>query len=171
MIHLMTLQLTPPAALQPPDPSYSMRPVLLADVPALCTHLWPDVDPGYAREFVTRTQQAALSGRGLGVVIVQAGGIIAYGQVMRWTHCAEISDLVVRPDQRGRGVGTALIQYLVEVARTLRVPCVEIGAAHSNPRALALYRRLGFVDARVASLNLGNGLEPVTYLRLILPDR
>jgi ribosomal protein S18 acetylase RimI-like enzyme len=48
---------------------------------------------------------------------------------------------------------------------------LEIGAALSNPRALGLYRRLGFVDGRILDLDLGNGPEPVMYLYKPVPSQ
>jgi ribosomal protein S18 acetylase RimI-like enzyme len=47
---------------------------------------------------------------------------------------------------------------------------VEIGAADSNPRALALYRRLGFRDSRRVLLELGSGPELVLYLSKTLEE-
>jgi ribosomal protein S18 acetylase RimI-like enzyme len=64
-----------------------------------------------------------------------------------------------------------MIQYLIQAAIDMRVPNVEIGAAFSNPRALELYRRLGFQDDRTVMMNLGNGRENVLYLRIELPRR
>ena len=59
----------------------------------------------------------------------------------------------------------------MQTAVDRRVRCIEIGAAVANPRAVALYRRLGFRDERQLFLNLGNGNEPVIYLRLELDKR
>ena len=49
-----------------------------------------------------------------------------------------------------------------------RPALVEIGVALSNPRAMALYQRLGFVEDRVINLDLGSGAEPVMYLKIAL---
>ena len=63
---------------------------------------------------------------------------------------------------------TATIQYLVRAAREMLAPAIEAGVALSNPHALTLYQRLGFVDDDIISLDLGDCLEPVLYLRLPL---
>ena len=81
-----------------------------------------------------------------------------------WPRAAEISDLFVNAAYRSRGVGTEIILYLTEAARELNVSMLEIGVALSNPRARALYRRLGFVDERTLEIDLGCGPEPVLYL-------
>lgn len=108
-------------------------------------------------------------GRGLSVVCQSRSNeieVAGFGQLTLWPRGGEISDLIVNENLRGCGVGTAIIQYLTQEARRIRSPAVEIGAALSNPGAVRLYRRLGFVDERTVTVNLGNGGEPVVYLRL-----
>lgn len=162
-----------PLALNPPDPAVKVRPVRLADVPVLHDICWPERPLTYANHLIKRARQIALQGRGLGVVVVGAGSddLRAFGQLTMWPRGGEISDLVVGDAHRGKGIGTTVIQYLVQVAREMRADCVEIGVAHSNTGALALYRRLGFVDDHNVVINLGDGPEPVLYLRLDLPPR
>ncbi len=87
-------------------------------------------------------------GRALGIVAVCDGDVIAYGQITLWPHTAEISDLIVTELWRSKGIGTLLIHRLIEAARDWQMPLVEIGVALDNPRALALYQRLGFREAR-----------------------
>ncbi len=158
-----------PLALQPPDSLVMMRPVRLSDAELLRTDCWPERSFAAVYQLVMRARQNAIQGRGLGVVVVDnASALKGYGQLTLWPGCAEISDLVVSPPYRGQGVGTAVIQYLVRAAREMHVPCLEIGAALSNPGAVALYRRLGFVDDHTVHLNLGEGKEPVLFLRLVL---
>lgn len=156
-------------ALADPDPQISIRPVRLQDVPALNDVCWSERSQADVYQMVSRAQQYALQGRGLGVVVIEADGtLIAYGQLTIWPRCGEISDLYVDDTCRSRGIGTAIIQYLVRACREMHVQLVEIGVARSNPRALALYRRLGFEDSHEITLNLGNGGEPVLYLSLDL---
>lgn len=154
-------------AFQPPDPQVTIRPVRLGDIAMLQRHCWPQRDPDAVYRFILRIQDTARAGRGLGVVIVDENDVVlGYGQFVMWPRCGEISDLIVAPTHRDQGLGTALIQYLVRVAREMQADCVDIGAAQSNPRALALYRRLGFRDSYTQRLNLGEGDEEVVYLRL-----
>ena len=55
-----------------------------------------------------------------------------------------IQNLGVREDMRGKGVGTGLLSYLIEMARSKGFRRCIIDVAVSNPRAQTLYERLGF---------------------------
>ena len=59
-------------------------------------------------------------------------------------RCAWLEEMYVRPDWRGRGVGTALLRRAIEEARAVgcRAVDLEVDAAHS--RAENLYARDGF---------------------------
>jgi ribosomal protein S18 acetylase RimI-like enzyme len=154
-------------AFQPPDPQLTIRPVRLGDIAMLQRNCWPQRDPDAVYRFILRIQDAARDKRGLGAVIIDHyDSVLGYGQFVMWPRCGEISDLIVQPEYRSQGLGTALIQYLVRTAMDMNADCVDIGAAQSNPRALALYRRLGFRDSYTQRVNLGDGDEEVVYLRL-----
>ena len=158
-------------ALRSPDPTLKIRPVRSPDAEVLRAQCWPDRPQAIIDQLVNRAQQIAYQGRGLGVVTMgdSPGDIRGFGQLTMWPRGGEISDLVVSEALRGRGLGTAIIQYLVRAAREMHASNIEIGVAYSNPGALALYRRLGFKDDHDVMLNLGQGLEPVLYLQLDLP--
>jgi ribosomal protein S18 acetylase RimI-like enzyme len=156
-----------PLALQPPNPKISIRLVRLTDVTSLRATCWPERSFESVHRFITRARQNAGQGRGLSVVAVgNAGMVYGYGQFTLWPRCGEISDLIVAPAYRGRGIGTAMIQYLVRSAREMNAECIEIGAFTSNTGAIALYRRLGFVDSHTQTITSDN--DPVLYLRIKL---
>ncbi len=116
---------------------------------------------------VSRAVRSTAQERGLGLVITSASGLaIGFGQYSVWPACAEISDLVVSESHRGRGLGTALIQALLQHALQRGITTFEIGVSLNNPRAAALYRRLGFADSHTVMLHLDQGLERVQFLRL-----
>ena len=157
-----------PLALQPPAAHIKIRPVRLSDTDALRESVWPERSPDHVYRFIARIRQTASQGHGIGVVVVDDALIVGYGQFMLWPRCGEISDLIVAADQRGQGIGTAIIQFLSRAACDMHAECIDIGAAMSNPGAIALYRRLGLRDSFTQSLDLGTGEEPVLYLRLKL---
>ena len=65
--------------------------------------------------------------------------------------------LAVFAAQRGRGIGTALLEDLIREATARELPGLSLSVARDNP-ALALYQRLGFSVASAET-------EPLTMLR------
>jgi ribosomal protein S18 acetylase RimI-like enzyme len=71
-----------------------------------------------------------------------------------------IARLVVDPGAMRRGVGTALVQRVLELAGGR---AVRVGTAAANAPALALYEGLGF--RRVGERSVGPGLAYVDLVR------
>ncbi|MFD2082723.1 Ribosomal protein S18 acetylase RimI [Actinopolymorpha cephalotaxi] len=81
------------------------------------------------------------------VVCTPAGVPVAKGAV-NWDEipgAGVISTLSVRAELRSIGIGTVLIQASEERMRARGLSRSEIGAEENNPRARALYERLGYV--------------------------
>jgi ribosomal protein S18 acetylase RimI-like enzyme len=56
-----------------------------------------------------------------------------------------VMDLWVAPNLRSRGIGSRMMQALEQTARQRGYPCVYVQVqAEKNPRAISLYRRLGY---------------------------
>lgn len=147
-----------------------IRPVELHDAAILQHTCWPDRAIEDVVDFLQRIQKLRAHKRAFAVVAQHDDTVCGFGLLTVWPRAAEISDLIVAPDLRGRGIGSIIIGYLTDIARDSHVSVLEIGVALSNPRALALYRRLGFRDCRTVQLELGVGPEPVLYLEKTLPD-
>lgn len=62
----------------------------------------------------------------------------------RYAAAPAIAHLQVAAPHRGRGVGTALIEAAEALIGELGHRCAVIGVGRDNPRALQLYRRLGY---------------------------
>ena len=58
----------------------------------------------------------------------------------------EIKRMYVEPDQRGRGVGRAVLGRLEAAARQLGAQRLVLETGNHSPDALALYRRAGFTQ-------------------------
>jgi ribosomal protein S18 acetylase RimI-like enzyme len=142
----------------------SVRPALSADAPYLRATCWPQRSLESISGLLQRTEKLTLYRRGLGVVAEREGIACGFGMLTLWPRTAEISDLIVGAAYRGQGIGSQIVNYLTEAARSLPTAVVEIGVALSNPRALKLYRRLGFDDHHTVKIDLGNGPETVLYL-------
>ena len=62
-------------------------------------------------------------------------------------ECAEIEDFVVSPELRSRGIGRAMLAAAMELAHGRGMRRVGLAVGFDNPRAQALYERIGFADA------------------------
>jgi len=59
-----------------------------------------------------------------------------------------IHDLEIEPASQGRGIGTAVIEMVIEQGAARGLPIV-LSVLQANPRVLHLYERLGFRVTRV----------------------
>ncbi|MBN1311509.1 MAG: GNAT family N-acetyltransferase [Anaerolineae bacterium] len=146
----------------------TLHPFDLSQIPALHEACWPEVPFDHILDLLSNIVRRCEAGRAWALTALQGGEPVGFGQLSRWTKEAEISDLVVSVYCRSQGIGTALISGLLDIARQQGFREVEIGVAEANSRALALYERLGFEIKRRIEADIGNGIETVLYLRLVL---
>ena len=90
----------------------------------------------------------------------EAGTVIAMAALHFTTSTAEggkvawFEDCIVRPEYRRKGIGKALLEYVIAQARAegaLRVMLLTDG---DNARAHALYREIGFTDSAMLAMRL-----------------
>jgi ribosomal protein S18 acetylase RimI-like enzyme len=67
---------------------------------------------------------------------------------------ALFEDLVVHPEHRGQGIGTALLRFVIEEAKKRGVLRLTLLTDMQNERAQALYRKLGFADSPMKPMRL-----------------
>lgn len=75
-------------------------------------------------------------------------GICAFtqGDRIKTRHRGDLTQMYVAPSYQGRGSGTGLLRFVLQIAFSNPViEQVELGVVDSNAGALALYRRNGFV--------------------------
>jgi ribosomal protein S18 acetylase RimI-like enzyme len=145
-------------------PPLTIRNATLADADLLHRSCWPELTIEFIELRLKDMLRRHRRGLAWGLVAEIGGEPVAYGQLDRWTTRGEICNLVVNENYRGHGIGTALIEKFTTIAVENGIHLLEIGAAVSNPRALELYKRLGFVEDRRVRLNLDHGEETVIYL-------
>jgi ribosomal protein S18 acetylase RimI-like enzyme len=75
----------------------------------------------------------------------QAVGFIFCVLGDRGRKTAHVTDIYVRPEARGQGIGRALLAEVVEPARTAGLDHVSLEVMLRNTEARHLYERLGFV--------------------------
>ena len=78
------------------------------------------------------------------VSIVECNGHAVGGLLLEYkTDSVYIHELQVLPEHQGQGVGTDVVERVIEEAATRGVP-VTLSVVPANPRAKQLYERLGF---------------------------
>lgn len=87
----------------------------------------------------TEVYVAEDGGRVVGTATVSFRAVPSHGLV------ALIDDVVADPECRGKGVGRALSEYCIEVARKNDACRVELTSHPSRAAANALYQRMGFI--------------------------
>lgn len=82
--------------------------------------------------------------------------------------CLYVDWIAVAPEARGRGVGSKLLAFAEDVAAQRDLPALALDVVDSNPRAQALYARLGFEVESTRSVWPLSWLYQITsYTRMI----
>ena len=109
-----------------------------------------------------RALEKILSDESVGRIHVarDGGKVVAMASLMYGISTAEgglaasFEDFVVLPGYRGKGVGSALLQYVIAEARKQGVLRLTLLTDKQNKRAQALYRKLGFVESTMKAMRL-----------------
>jgi GNAT superfamily N-acetyltransferase len=101
-------------------------------------------DPSRARIYVARQGGKAIAMAALHFSISTAEG----GKV------AGLEDCIVHPEHRRKGIGKALLEYVIEQARAEGVLRVMLLTDGDNARAQALYRKMGFAPSSMLAMRL-----------------
>ena len=91
-------------------------------------------DPSRGRVFV-----AEADGELVGYSVLAFGYSLEHGGLD-----ALVDELYVRPELRGDGLGTRLLEALAATCRALGITRLHLEVDRTNPRAQKLYARLGF---------------------------
>ena len=74
----------------------------------------------------------------------EAYPIVGYGFQRTSDGVSHITNLCLHPNYRGRGLGDLLLRHMINHARSLHVPKVELQVSTCNIRAYTLYTKHGF---------------------------
>jgi ribosomal protein S18 acetylase RimI-like enzyme len=136
---------------------------LVRELQAFEAHLYDrlvpasDIGPWY----VARILRDCAKHKGRIRLAEQDGAIVGYASIMTdvlvdderdeiaYSH-AYLGDLVVAARVRGAGIGLALMADCEAIARAAGAKWLRISALAGNDRAVALYRKFGFVDQHVS---------------------
>lgn len=78
-------------------------------------------------------------------VVAGTAGIEAVGAKYKLKHRAELGIAILK-EYWGLGIGKALMEACIECAKNAGYTQLELNAVAENERALALYRKMGFVE-------------------------
>ncbi|MCM2316162.1 MAG: GNAT family N-acetyltransferase [Thermoanaerobaculia bacterium] len=126
----------------------------------------------YGRE----VQSAEISNSGMVTLVCEDDGtLIAFAQ-LRWSEApgcvsatspGEIQRLYVAQPWHGRGIAQDLMTACMKEMRMRDSDVVWLGVWERNPRAIAFYRKLGFVEAGSHVLPLGT--DPQRDIIMVRP--
>lgn len=106
--------------------------------------------------------EAILADRSRGRIFVARAGneVVGMASLLYTISTAEggkaalFEDLIVDPKHRGKGIGSQLIEYVIQQARAEGVLRITLLTDLENDTALGLYRKLGFVDSPMQPMRL-----------------
>jgi GNAT superfamily N-acetyltransferase len=101
-------------------------------------------DPSRARIYVAREGAKAVAMAALHFTVSTAEG----------AKVAGLEDCIVHPEHRRKGIGKALLEYVIEQARAEGVLRVMLLTDGDNARAQALYRKMGFAPSSMLAMRL-----------------
>jgi predicted GNAT family acetyltransferase len=99
---------------------------------------FPDLEAG---DYFVEAREVALVHNSRILVVRNSGVPVAYAQLARVGGSAEIEQVYVRADRRGRGLGTAVTRAAIEAAGQVEDLWI---VADDEARAKEIYARLGF---------------------------
>ncbi len=103
------------------------------------------------------------------VIALDPDGIVA-GYIMYWLvgDEAQINNIALHPDYRGRGIGEAALKLVLAEVRDKGAVFVSLEVRKSNTIALNLYRKLGFEILGTRKAYYTNPVEDAYVMGLTL---
>ncbi len=124
------------------DTEYVLRPMTPGDLDRVL-----DIeDRSYVEPWLRPHFEYELSVSSISKMMVLEKDDTLAGYVGIWLLPPElhITNITVAPEFRFRGLGTRLLEYVMNLAYELRIKQVTLEVRHNNMAALALYRKFGF---------------------------
>ncbi len=127
----------------------------------------------YATPWTLETFGSLVTRRGVLVLVAELeqdgdARVMGHGVLWRVADEAELANLAVLPEVRGRGIGGALLDRLLSRARRGGVTAVFLEVRDTNEPALDLYRTRGFRQVGVRREYYERPREDARILRLDL---
>ena len=102
--------------------------------------------PEHRRSHALRLAHSPVPYRGLVLRRPGDGAVMACGQVATEAPLAGLYDVFTHPEARNQGLARLLCEHLLSLGASLGATMAYLQVDAANDPALAVYRRLGFVD-------------------------
>lgn len=139
----MTVTLPPES---PSDEDFIRRLILEIVAEELGASVWPEPMRSHLLgiQYTARGQAHCAKNPGAASHVIRADGVNAgWAVVDTMPHEVRLMEIMVLPEMRGRGIGTAAIEEILSSAAGARKP-VRLNVNVMNRRAIRLYERRGF---------------------------
>ena len=100
-----------------------------------------------------------------GYVAEEDGRIIAYGGFTAVYEDASVTNIAVTADFRNKGVGTAVLEAIIDECKKLKVNKLFLEVRVSNAPAIHVYRKRGFVDIYIRERYYEDGEDAIVMAK------
>jgi ribosomal-protein-alanine N-acetyltransferase len=111
------------------------------------------------------------SGRALVTVAEENGSVVGYSVVLFAVPDADLANIAVAPEMRGRGIGRLLLDRAIAAARSVGTRSVFLEVRASNEPAIRMYQAAGFTELGRRQRYYRDPVEDARVLRLDLTSR
>lgn len=119
-----------------------------------------DIDAYLSQTYGERQQKGEIENpRMITLVAEEEGSLIGFAQMRAEEKGIEIARFYVDRRWQGQGLGQALMQAVIEEAKTRQMETIWLGVWERNERAIAFYRKCGFRDTGSQPFILGSDLQ------------
>ncbi|MBE6590206.1 MAG: ribosomal-protein-alanine N-acetyltransferase [Ruminococcaceae bacterium] len=98
----------------------------------------------FSEPWSAQALELLVSDAAIGAVVLDGERAVAYGGMLWAPDEGQITNIAVREDYRHRGLGRAILAYLIDAARSRGCTLISLEVRESNAAAIALYERYGF---------------------------
>ena len=99
----------------------------------------------FADPWSEKALELLISDGAYGVVCLVDGRVVAYGGILWAPDEGQITNIATHPTVRRQGFGAAILDHLIDAARSRACQQLSLEARVSNLPAIALYERYGFL--------------------------
>ncbi|KIW27250.1 uncharacterized protein PV07_07006 [Cladophialophora immunda] len=95
--------------------------------------------------------------------------VVAYAVAVKWNHRLLLHKVCVSPAARGQGIGSLLLQKVIEDSKCWSCRAIDLWVDESNIIAQCLYSKCGFVVQEIVNDYYSPGKNGVKMVRVSQP--